>query len=766
MGKSSLAAIAAAVLALAGMVYLAGTRRAKPAPETPAYVNPAVCASCHPAIAKSYALSGMGRSFSRPRPQNMVEDFAAKHTLYHRVSDRYYTMTARDGHWFERRHQIGFDGKETNVVEAEIDYIVGSGNHARTYLHQTREGKLVELPITWYTEKGGYWEMSPGYSRPDQSDFRRAISYECMSCHNGYPSGNLPASDTIFAGAGIPEGIDCQRCHGPGSAHVKAATSGSASKEAIRTAIVNPIRLSRDRQLDVCYQCHLQTTSLRSPDSIRRYNRAPFTYRPGEPLNDYLVHLDFPGQETFEIDHAAYRLSRSKCFEKSQMTCTTCHDPHRESHAAERYESVCKTCHTSGHPATVAIQGKSCIDCHMPKRRTDDVVHAVMTDHYIQRRKPASDLLAPREEIHLRTGAEVAIYGKASADAELYRDVAEAQQHGTPNPGIARLESAIRQDHPAQPEFYFELGRAYVKSGDAEKGIHWLEESLRVRPDFAPAMKELAAALADSGQLDRAAQTLEKLNPAQDADALTDLGGIYTQQGKLDQAEQALQRAVALNPDLPEAFNRLGLERLRNRDEKGAEAAFREAIRIQPDLSGAQSNLGNLLAGSGDLRQAIFHLNKAVVSDPESVDAHYNLGQAYAASGSLDRAQAEFATAVRLNPKFAKGHIDLGRLNAIRGQTVEAIAHFRQAIQINPNDGEAHFYLGDLFASQKNLEEAEQEFRMVVQSDPDNYPAHYALGRVLAARGNLAEARAHFEKAAQSPDPEMRKAIQKVIASK
>ena len=30
----------------------------------------------------------------------------------------------------------------------------------------------------------------------------------------------------------------------------------------------------------------------------------------------------------------------------------------------------------------------------MPKRRAEDAVHVVMTDHYIQRRKPAGNLLA------------------------------------------------------------------------------------------------------------------------------------------------------------------------------------------------------------------------------------------------------------------------------------------------------------------------------------------------------------------------------------
>src|SRR5437870_4941315 len=41
---------------------------------------------------------------------------------------------------------------------------------------------------------------------------------------------------------------------------------------------------------------------------------------------------------------------------------------------------------------------RDCIGCHMPKRRTDDAVHVVMTDHYIQRRQPPRDLLAPISE--------------------------------------------------------------------------------------------------------------------------------------------------------------------------------------------------------------------------------------------------------------------------------------------------------------------------------------------------------------------------------
>ena len=59
---------------------------------------------------------------------------------------------------------------------------------------------------------------------------------------------------------------------------------------------------------------------------------------------------------------------------------------------------VCRQCHAAAfdglvskgmHPAAA-----SCVDCHMPKRRTEDVVHVVMTDHLIQRRPPSGNLLA------------------------------------------------------------------------------------------------------------------------------------------------------------------------------------------------------------------------------------------------------------------------------------------------------------------------------------------------------------------------------------
>src|SRR5262249_41684821 len=122
------------------------------------------------------------------------------------------------------------------------------------------------------------------------------------------------------------------------------------------------------------------------------------------------IHFDHaPGtgrDDKFEIAGAAYRLRKSACFQRSEMTCLTCHDPHdipRAAAAVQRYVAICQSCHDSTHRSGVPRSsnvpvGATCLDCHMPKRRTEDAVHVVMTDHYIQRDKPAADLLAPRVE--------------------------------------------------------------------------------------------------------------------------------------------------------------------------------------------------------------------------------------------------------------------------------------------------------------------------------------------------------------------------------
>ena len=127
----------------------------------------------------------------------------------------------------------------------------------------------------------------------------------------------------------------------------------------------------------------------------------------------------------------------SACFRNSQMTCLTCHDPHKSYNGpgtTEHYIQICESCHQTVQHTDVALpQAEHLLNCHMPKRRTDDAVHVMMTDHYIQRVKPDRDLLAPLCESNIKPPTKVGItlyypvQLPKTGETELYLAVAEVK---------------------------------------------------------------------------------------------------------------------------------------------------------------------------------------------------------------------------------------------------------------------------------------------------------------------------------------------------
>jgi tetratricopeptide (TPR) repeat protein len=296
-----------------------------------------------------------------------------------------------------------------------------------------------------------------------------------------------------------------------------------------------------------------------------------------------------------------------------------------------------------------------------------------MTDHYIQRRKPDRDLLAPIEESTDSNGGPARLYYPKqlshTPENELYLAVA----------GIAPLQGTIQKYAPARPEFYFDLGEAYLKAGKNAQAIPWYEQALRRQPGYAAATKQLVVALFATRQVDRAIQALKKAAP--DTIVLTNLGNGYLRQGKIEQAERVLEQALKLDPEAPEALNLLGLAQLQSGDQKGAETRFREAIRILPELAAAHDNLANLLTASGDYRQAAYHFEKAIGSDPMDAGAHHGYGLLLVLMHSYDKAAIELREAVRLDPQSAEAHSDLADLLAAQGRSESAREEYARAEQ-------------------------------------------------------------------------------------
>src|SRR5207302_2324709 len=114
-------------------------------------------------------------------------------------------------------------------------------------------------------------------------------------------------------------GVSCERCHGPAAEHVAFHTARPDAETGAH--IIKPALLSRDRQMDLCGQCHSNAAKRRGP---------AFSYRPGEPLEDYFrINLN-QRQEEDHVANQVHYLRQSKCFQKdATLTCTTCHNPHK-----------------------------------------------------------------------------------------------------------------------------------------------------------------------------------------------------------------------------------------------------------------------------------------------------------------------------------------------------------------------------------------------------------------------------------------------------
>lgn len=669
------------------------------------YVEPATCAECHREIAESYARTSMARTFGAAQSENEFPDLK-RGDFQHGASEEFFTIYARDGRSYLKRRQIGFDGAVTNVFESRIDYRIGSGNRARSYISRTKRGELIELPVSWYAENGGYWAMSPGYDRPDHAGFSRKINYRCLSCHTGY----IPIQSQTEAGDGIarfpewppegPKGIDCQRCHGPGQTHVELARRG-ASVEGVRGAIVNPARLSRDRQAEVCMQCHLETTSLRLPAALLRYGRGVFSYRPGEPLENYILHFDRAsgGEDRIEFVSAAYRLRKSACYIKSggSLTCMSCHNPHEPSStpaALRRYTEACQSCHQTTvrrlmearrHPAA-----RECASCHMPKRKASDAIHASVTDHFIQTR-PAADSTGPLIEKHdgntppYRGGVFLYYPAKLEKTSEndLYLALAQVKHDANLDQGLREFAEALARHASARSEFYFELAEAYRRAGNMRKAIAFYEQACARQPADWRYFYRLGTALGAEGQPERAAAVLDRaMSMAPKESALFEaVANLLSRQGKTREAAATLQAALDLDPESAGLHANLGARLFQMKDVKGAEKAWREAVRLRPEAAAMRLNLANLLAGNGGFPEARYHFEAAVRSAPSFADAHLAYAIALAAHGDAAQSESHLREAIKYAPDHFEARLRLGQALRDRGDATSAAPHLRKAAE-------------------------------------------------------------------------------------
>lgn len=314
------------------------------------------CRPCHAAIVDTWAATAHARTSALADSQTIKGDFAEGHNVLQTGAPNIsFRMERREDGFY----QTALDNAAMRTRTERFDLVIGSGKIGQTYLYW-RDGLLFELPVSWLSG-ARRWINSPGYV-DGIVDFERVVVPRCLECHaTRFTIDTSLGATRARYGTDYMLGVSCSTCHGNGREHVAWHTANPG--DTLAREIINPGRLSRERQLDNCGLCH---------GGSRNPKRPAGTYRVGEPLDDWFhpaADRDDPRPDVH--GNQVELMRRTACFRASpEMTCASCHDPHVMERDPAALAERCLACHeAAAHPDAAGLGSRlqaECIDCHMP----------------------------------------------------------------------------------------------------------------------------------------------------------------------------------------------------------------------------------------------------------------------------------------------------------------------------------------------------------------------------------------------------------------
>ena len=631
------AALTAAALRAAAAVDQT-VSHVQPAPDfTPALptVAAATCAECHPATHRRWAGARHSKMLQPASAASVLGDFSAGAVA---LRGAIFTVRREDAKYFVRGPFPGAREEAHEVV-----FTLGS-RRVQHYLARLADGRLVVLPPTWDVERRE-WFHNLDIVNPDESAVHpiQVWNSSCYGCHVSGATAGYDATRAAYDTSWTDFGTSCERCHGPGQAHVSRYRTRAGSRAESSSAVVVPTRLSPERSTMVCAQCH----SLRDI-TVPGYVAGADYFDHFTPVLEYAQASGadpayWPDGRPRRFSNDAIGLWQSRCYLDGGAVCTTCHvDPHepdvdRNAQLSPTNNAVCSGCHAEiakagpRHTRHAADgPGSACIACHMP--RTVVSLRSRMPDHTIT---------VPAPENTVRHGIP-----NACTECHADRDAAWAARAvtnwyptGRRQRLIARADAfaAARRRDPAamdplvriatddrEPPIVRANAVGYLRFFPGARTETYLAAALSAphpamritaalglsEPGFAPARVTpvLVNALGDDRRAVRVAAALSLVNLN-----VTSLEGDAGR--RFDAAKRDYLRRAALLSDDARVLLDAGKFQLLTRDARAATATLEASLRIDDRLHAARYFLALALLADGQAAEARTHLLKIPAGD-------------------------------------------------------------------------------------------------------------------------------------------------------
>src|SRR5437762_13262671 len=224
-------------------------------------------------------------------------------------------------------------------------------------------------------------------------------------------------------------------------------------------------------------------------------------------------------------------------------------------------------------------------------------------------------------------------------------------------------------------------------------------------------------------------------------------GGLKSFDAHLAAAREAIARALAIEPDLPDAlFARSMIQTNFDFDWKGADESLRKPLTLAPQDPALLAQAGNLALTRGDLAPALDFYRRAVAADPVNSQARSYLANGFVVARQYQEARAEYAGAIELKPVAPWYHAGLGSVYLQEGKLEEAAS----AAQADTADWARLTILACVRWSQKRIPESDAALAQLIKDAAET--AADQIADVYAYRGDEDKAFEWLERARRQRD--------------
>ena len=212
-------------------------------------------------------------------------------------------------------------------------------------------------------------------------------------------------------------------------------------------------------------------------------------------------------------------------------------------------------------------------------------------------------------------------------------------------------------------------------------------------------------------------------------------------------ARESLEKALAIEPDLPEALSARSLiETNFDYDWKGAAETVRQALALAPEDPALLMQAGTLANIHGDVAQAQEFLRHAVAVDPVNALARAYYASSLESLGHYAEARAEYARVIELNPWAPNSHAKVGMCYLWEGKFEEAVA----AAQQDAAEWARLLVVSSARWSQKRVTESDAALRELIAKNDET--AAYQIAELYGYRNDKDHAFEWLERARQQQD--------------